>query len=767
MRLLLAEDNRELAHWLEKALVQGGFAVDCVHDGRAADHLLQGENYAVAILDIGMPGFDGLEVVHRLRKRGQTLPVLFLTARSNVADRVKGLNAGADDYLPKPFELEELDARLRALLRRSEGRTQERQRLGELEYDDDGFFLLRDEPLSLTPRELSLLKVWNKEWYRQILPSHYDECYGNPDYARKALGEDFGDILCFLYAEIQGCFIYAVEGQLFELTIMNELFLEIYQLFLEGEPERKTARQVIFDHMRDYSQELCLSRVREQLDPSVSSASDIVMKSDLSDPDVLYLYGEYVSENETKMLSFLNSLPKERIKAIAKTFVDGFHDGFIINNIDMTRKATVNIRYHLGIEPIIREAALQFQEIGLTPILYRGTAGVITRGMSKVGYISTSPNPQFEYDHRFDQALFFNKAFMSHKLESYRNAYEKLKEEAALFAGPACMETFGELPFTPENKETGLRLSEKQEKLSVEYQNESSKIANEYMKPEERSFTIIAYPLPEIGKNFEEIFEEVAKVNTLDKEKYKKIQQHLIDALDQGVEVHIKGAEDNETDLYVALRELEDPEKETNFENCLADVNIPVGEVFTSPKLNGTNGVLHVSEVYLRDLKFIDLRLVFKDGMITEYSCRNFESEEENKAFIKQNLLYNRETLPMGEFAVGTNTTAYAMAQKFGILYQLPILIVEKMGPHFAVGDTCYSHSEATELHNPDGKEIVAKSNCFSEKGEYFNCHTDITIPYEELDSICVIRLGGGETALIQGGKFVLPGTEILNEPLT
>lgn len=113
MRLLLAEDNRELAHWLEKALVQGGFAVDCVADGRAADHLLQSEQYALAVLDIGMPGYDGLEVVQRLRKRGQTLPVLLLTARSAVADRVKGLNAGADDYLPKPFELEELDARLR------------------------------------------------------------------------------------------------------------------------------------------------------------------------------------------------------------------------------------------------------------------------------------------------------------------------------------------------------------------------------------------------------------------------------------------------------------------------------------------------------------------------------------------------------------------------------------------------------------------------------------------------------------------------------
>ncbi|MEX8815726.1 response regulator, partial [Salmonella enterica] len=108
MRLLLAEDNRELAHWLEKALVQNGFAVDCVFDGLAADHLLHSEMYALAVLDINMPGMDGLEVVQRLRKRGQTLPVLLLTARSAVADRVKGLNVGADDYLPKPFELEEL-----------------------------------------------------------------------------------------------------------------------------------------------------------------------------------------------------------------------------------------------------------------------------------------------------------------------------------------------------------------------------------------------------------------------------------------------------------------------------------------------------------------------------------------------------------------------------------------------------------------------------------------------------------------------------------
>lgn len=174
MRLLLAEDNRELAHWLEKALVQNGFAVDCVFDGLAADHLLHGETYALAVLDINMPGLDinmpgldGLEVVKRLRKRGQTLPVLLLTARSAVADRVKGLNVGADDYLAKPFEIEELDARLRALLRRSAGQVQGIQQLGELAFHDEGYFLLQGQSLALTPREQALLTVL---MYRRLRP---------------------------------------------------------------------------------------------------------------------------------------------------------------------------------------------------------------------------------------------------------------------------------------------------------------------------------------------------------------------------------------------------------------------------------------------------------------------------------------------------------------------------------------------------------------------------------------------------------------------
>ena len=278
--------------------------------------------------------------------------------------------------------------------------------------------------------------------------------------------------------------------------------------------------------------------------------------------------------------------------------------------------------------------------------------------------------------------------------------------------------------------------------------------------------------MPEIGEKFEEIFGEVIRINTLDSDLYSKVQQTMIDALDEGESVHILGSGENRTDLTVQLYRLQDPQKETIFENCVADVNIPVGEVFTSPVLRGTNGVLHVSRVYLNGLQYRDLEIRFQDGMIFGYGCGNFEDEKACRDYVKENILFNHETLPLGEFAIGTNTTAYVAGRRFGIEDKYPILIAEKTGPHFAVGDTCYSYSEDTKVYNPDGKEIVARDNEVSilrkENPEqaYMHCHTDITIPYDELGAITVIRKDGSEIPLLKDGRFVLPGTEILNEPL-
>ena len=621
-------------------------------------------------------------------------------------------------------------------------------------------------------RTLEQLKQWNRIWYEEISQEQYAHSFGNPEFCTEKFGKEYGQIFAFLYAEMRSGFIYAIEGRLFDLVINNELFLEISNLFLSGEEHPQKIKHIVFDHMRDYSEDVFEYRIREQLDPELDFATKIVMESDLSDPDILYQYGEYISENEIDTLKFLNKLPQEEITAMAKTYVDGFHEGFIINNIDMSPKRSVNIRYTIGFEPVVREAVRLFSEIGLAPIIYRSGVSVLTRGLHKIGYVSSSPNPQYEYDHRYDQAIFFDNRFMKHKLECYHNAYEHYKDEAYVFAGPACMETFGEIPFLPENKEENLKLSKKQQELSVEFQIKASEIMNQYIKPEQRSFTIIAYPIPEIGDNFEEIFKEVVKVNTLDKDKYRQIQQHLIDALDQGEYVHILGTNGNRTDLNVQLHPLNDPKKETIFENCVADVNIPVGEVFTSPVLEGTNGVLHVSKVYLNELQYRDLEITFSNGMVSEYNCANFERELENKAYIHDNVLYKHPTLPRGEFAIGTNTTAYVTAKKYGIEDKMPILIAEKMGPHFAVGDTCYSWCEDIKVYNPNGKEIIARDNSVSIRRKedvskaYFHCHTDITIPYEELGSITVITKDKKEITLLKNGKFVLPGTEILNEPL-
>ena len=193
--------------------------------------------------------------------------------------------------------------------------------------------------------------------------------------------------------------------------------------------------------------------------------------------------------------------------------------------------------------------------------------------------------------------------------------------------------------------------------------------------------------------------------------------------------------------------------------------------MFTSPKLTGTKGILNVSEVYLNELKYKNIKITFEDGRIKDYTCDNFETEAENKAYFKENVMFNRDTLPIGEFAIGTNTTAYVLANRFDIVYMLPILIAEKMGPHFAVGDTCYSRGEELKLYNPDGKEIVAKDNECSllrdtdPDNAYFDCHTDITIPYDELEAITSIHADGTETDIIRDGRFVLAGCEMLNEP--
>ena len=622
--------------------------------------------------------------------------------------------------------------------------------------------------------QIEELAAWNKKLYSDILPEHYRESYANPDYAVAQLGEAYGSTLSALYAEIRAAIVYVYEKKTEYLDILFELFIEVYNQFEEEEmPEPHVLKEILYWYASDYCDVFVADRIHEQVDATQSFAADLILGSDLADLRYLYRFGEYISDSELTTAKYLLSLDETTIQKMADVYTEGYRIGFVNTGKDLSKKKTVNIRYVLGFERVVKKAIENFDKMGLKPVIYRSGVSMLTKRQHlKIGYYGAIANKQYEYDHRNDQALFLDKKFVERKLEVIATTYEHLKEEAGAFAGPACIEMFGEVPFVPEQKETALKLSEKQQELSVFFDGRQSRLTNTYIPGDERSFTIIAYPVPEIGENYEEIFQEIIRINTLDAGLYEQVQQTLIDALDQGESVHICGENGNRTDLTVQLHTLSDPEKETIFENCVADVNIPVGEVFTSPVLEGTNGVLHVSKVYLNELQYKDLEITFSNGMVADYRCSNFERELENKEYIRDNVLYRHDTLALGEFAIGTNTTAYQAAKKYGIEDKMPILIAEKMGPHFAVGDTCYSWCEDIAVYNPNGKEIIARDNSVSIQRKedlgkaYYHCHTDITIPYEELGKIEVNKKDGGHILLLEHGRFVLPGTEILNEPL-
>jgi len=160
MRILLVEDNRPLSEWLSRTLQRDRYAVDCAYDGEEANYLLRTQTYDLVILDLALPRMEGEEVLRRLRKRDDNVPVLILTARDTLQGRINGLDGGADDYMAKPFDVAELEARIRVLLRRSANHKNPVLRCGNLAYDSNTrIFSVEQKALALTPREHALLET--------------------------------------------------------------------------------------------------------------------------------------------------------------------------------------------------------------------------------------------------------------------------------------------------------------------------------------------------------------------------------------------------------------------------------------------------------------------------------------------------------------------------------------------------------------------------------------------------------------------------------
>lgn len=627
-------------------------------------------------------------------------------------------------------------------------------------FSAERFHQLVEADPELKSVSLEELETLNRDFYSELDPKDgYGSSLVNPDYATGLYGEQLGQLLCAIYTKFRSFRQDYLKQDYLTLSEMLQLYFELYELATSGTQDfaawlaiyRKISLQNL--KTKSYLQNL------QRLSPDFSFYRDIIQTADLSDLRYLYRYGVYLSEHDLAMAKFINAYPADELEAIAAYIVKSWVDGFVRARKDYRIKKYANLMVPCGMERLGKMIISRLDELGLQTLVPQPHSNGINR--------------QVSYDHRFDSALILDREMVDMSLKYAEEILEELKDVIGLQAGPVYVELFGETPFSPDAKSSALKLSNEQQGLYRELSGKNAQLYYKYYKRDEVSFCIIAFPSTEIGERFPEIFADTLKINLLDSGHYAKIQQHIIDVLDTAEYVHVKGKGSNETDIMVRMHPITDPAHQTNFENCVADVNIPVGEVFTSPLLTGTNGILHVDDIYLGSLRYFNIKLQFEDGWVKDYSCTNFPNPEDGKKYIHENLLLPHNSLPIGEFAIGTNTLAYQIARKYDILSLLPILIIEKMGPHFAIGDTCFSHEEdAPHPSFVNGKVMIAVENEHSAKrkedpfGAYTQKHMDITLPYEMLASITAIAKDGTKTDIIRNGRFVVPGTEELNLPL-
>ena len=596
---------------------------------------------------------------------------------------------------------------------------------------------------------------------KEFKPNNYKTSYLNPDHSAEIFGEKTGSAVHVIYSFFRQYRSFAFEQKIFKMEKYNRLFLEMYEAFtLKKKFSYKFLTELIAKYEKRYDLDEAVLSFKESLGREYTYYKEIVLSSDPKDLRYLMRYNINITENEIKTAEFFKTYSKKKLDILAKQIAEAYEQGFVNNGKDISKKSTVMIRFSAGQEELVKRLIHFLQkDYGLQSI---------------VGCPSSTPvNKQISHDLKFSNAAYFDAEHAEKRIELLDKMYKNTKEDSGAFSGVILIESFGEKPFSPKTKKTAWSYSPDQQKAYQNFISKNMQLRQKYMPRTESSFCIIAFPSPEIGKDFEKIFEDILEVNMLESSRYEKIQKNIIDSIDKADHVHIKGKGGNLTDIIIKNQKLKDPKKQTNYCNCGADVNIPVGEVFTSPQLKGTNGTLHIKETFLNGLKFKDLRLDFKDGFISDYNCKNFKNEDDNKKFIRENLIFPHSTLPIGEFAIGTNTLAYVAAKKYDILDVLPVLIIEKMGPHFAIGDTCFSHEEDRATYNPiDNKEITARENEMSAKRKtdhskaYTGVHTDITLPYEDIEFISGITSEGKRLDIIKNGRFAVKGTEELNIPL-
>ena len=486
-------------------------------------------------------------------------------------------------------------------------------------------------------------------------------------------------------------------------------------------------------------EKVIMNYIENEIKASVEIGEDnlyekILRKANDSDYKWIDQYDFPVLEEEKKKAEFYFCYPKEKIQQMGMQIVEAFLHGFISQNRDMANRKRVRLHYQVGMEALVLQVSKGLKAHGLTPVIIK--PGAMREELNEVPSTEGIEEEQI--------------------VAWYENAFRKYEEQMRDICGMIGIVEFGQ-PERAKNTDDCMKLVRGRRMVE-----------DKYVKPGELSFCKVAFPNPAIGDEFEKIFDDVIEMNLEVADEFEVIQQTLIDALDKCQFIRIEGKGNNQTNLEVWMKPILDRKRQTNFMNCGGDLNIPYGEVFTTPRLEGSSGLLHIPDIYLQNTQFHNLKLWFKDGEIVDYSSE-YDGKEE-KDIVQKKLLSPHTSLPIGEFAIGTNTRAFRICKKYHLESQLPILIYEKMGPHIAIGDPCYRGAEEETVFNLlAGKEIVAKTNERTEKNvpdtqKYVFKHIDITLPYDEVKTMYGYDECGNKIEFLNDGKFVLEGTEKLND---
>lgn len=599
------------------------------------------------------------------------------------------------------------------------------------------------------------LKKLNAFFYDELLDENYKKSYGNPDFTKKEFGEELGMVLSSIYYEIRKGIKYSYHRE----NKISKKLIKLSEKLIDDSKELKDAESLmkILKNYKSINRRLEMEYLIS-LDTKDESFNRILMESNFDDLSYLYEYGNYITDVDIKLAYFINNYNESKIEKIAEVIVKAFLHGFVSQNRDRRERKTIKFIYTIGEERIAKKVIQKYNNMNIYPKVFAVN--------------SYQEFNQYKYDHRFDEGLYIDENLIYKEIEEYKEILKNSEEHLLDICGMIGIGSFGRVEDAPISKDSAVKLSENQETGIKKLRIEMKKALDFYIQPSDISFCKVTFPNSSIKGDYKKIFKDFVEINTMDSEEYEIYQQKIIDTLDLAKEVEIKGKNENKTNIKVIMNPIKNPDKETNFLNCGGDLNIPHGEVFTTPKLKGTHGKLHFKNIFLKGYSYTDLELDFVDGRVVQYSCKNFDSEEDNKKYIMNTLFNGNERIPIGEFAIGTNTLAYEIVKKHNIVEELPILLVEKMGPHFAIGDPCYSFGEEGRIFNLlDGKEIVAKENELTSLRNidigkaYTGIHVDMTVPYEYIETLNAIT-EDKVIEIIKDGIFVMDGLKNLNEPL-